>query len=125
MPVTEVDRLYGEYRIAGLTAGWPFAAGDERFRLPEPADPVERIAQSYYQGRSQWPDAMRDLLDHYRSRSDAAEASRVAVLLAEAFPYLEEDQRTAADLLHQAGRPDAVVYGRRVQERRASIDSGD
>ena len=125
MPVTEVDRLYGEYRIAGLTAGWPFAAGDERFRLPEPADPVERIAQSYYQGRSQWPDAMRDLLDHYRSRGDAAEASRVAVLLAEAFPYLEEDQRTAADLLHQAGRPDAVVYGRRVQERRASIGSGD
>jgi hypothetical protein len=49
----------------------------------------------------------------------------VAVLLAEAFPYLEEDQRAAADLLHRAGRSDAGVYGRRVQERRASIVPGD
>lgn len=125
VPVTEVDRLYGEYRVAILTAGWPFSRTNERYRLPPPADAIERIAHDYLQARRPWPEAMRELLDHYRSHGDAAEASRVAVLLAEAFPYQPEDQRAAADLLRRAGRSDAAVYGRRVQERRASIVVGD
>jgi lysophospholipase L1-like esterase len=116
MPVTEVDRLYGEYRIAGLTAGWPFSERNERFRPPPPAGPVERIAQSFYRGRYPWPDAMRELLDHYRTQGETDEAARVAVLLAEAFPYRPQDQRTAAELLEKAGRPDAELYRRRAGE---------
>lgn len=119
MPVTAVDRLYGEYRIARLTAGWPFAETAERFRLPRPADPVERIAQDLVQGRQPWPDAMRELLDYYRSRGQTAEAARVAVLLAEAFPWQAEDQRAAAELLRRSGRPDYEVYRRRSRERPA------
>lgn len=113
VPVTEVDRLYGEWRIGGLTADWPFADTPRRFEVPPPANEVEAIAEDYLRGRVQWPDAMRALLDHYRHRGDRVEAARVAVLLAEAFPHRRDDQRAAAAALAAAGRPDAEVYRRR------------
>jgi lysophospholipase L1-like esterase len=112
LPVTEVDRLYGEYRIRHLTAGWPFSRGDGRWQPPPATDRVERIAQGYYRGSYPWPDAMRELLDYYRRRNATAEAAKVAVLIAEAFPYRAEDQRTAAELLLAAGRTDHIVYRR-------------
>jgi tetratricopeptide (TPR) repeat protein len=116
VPVTEVDRLYGEWRIGGLTAEWPFTDTPRRFEVPEPADEVEGIAVDYLRGRMQWPDAMRDLLDHYRQRGDHVEAARVAVLLAEAFPHRRDDQLAAAEALAAAGRDDAAVYRRRAGE---------
>lgn len=121
MPVTEVDRLYGEYRVARLTAGWPFSRGEGSYRLPRPEGPIERIAQGIVQGRHPWPDAMRRLLDHYRSEENLEEASKVAALLADAFPYRLEDQRTAAELLRRVGRPDHRVYRRRLEERQAQL----
>jgi lysophospholipase L1-like esterase len=126
MPVTAVDRFYGEYRIASLTSGWPFAKQDKEYKVPEaPADPLERIAEALYNNRYGWPDAMRELLRHYRRDGRTAEAAKVAVLLAEAFPYRAEDQRVAADLLRQAGRSDFTVYERRAHERRAASRPGE
>lgn len=110
IPVTEVDRLYGEYRIRYLTSDWPFTKRKEPFRIGPAADRVERIAQEYYRGSHEWPDAMRKLLEHYRTTDDLAEAARVAVLLAEAFPHEAERQLVAAELLHQTGRPEGRVY---------------
>jgi hypothetical protein len=107
IPVTEVDRLYGEWRARYLMSDWPFTERRKPFRIPPPSDPIEEIAESYYRGRLQWPDAMRLLLEHYRSAGNDSEAARVAVLLAEAFPNRVEDQRAAA--LLAAGRPDAAA----------------
>lgn len=123
MPVTEVDRLYGEYRIAGLTAGWPFTNGEGRFRPPPATNTEERIAQAYYRGDYPWPDAMHELLDYYRSQRAVAPAARVAALLADAFPYRPEDQRAAAELLREAGRSDAAVYARDLAS--ALVTGGD
>lgn len=113
VPVTAVDRLYGEWRAKYLMSDWPFTDRKQPFRIPPPADPVEEIAESFYRGRVQWPDAMRLLLDHYRATGNKPEAARVAVLLAEAFPHRADDQRAAAELLRAAGRSDAAVYRRR------------
>lgn len=115
IPVTEVDRLYGEYRIANLTSDWPFSERKKPFRIKPAANRIEKIAQRYYRGRYEWPDAMRELLDHYRSVGDHSEAAKVAVLLAEAFPNRAEDQRVAAELLLAAQRPEAGVYRRRAR----------
>lgn len=120
-PVTEVDRLYGEYRIKTLTAGWPFGNGEGRYR-PLPAEnPQERIAQAFYRGDYPWPDAMRELLDYYRSKGATAEAAKVAALLADAFPYVAEDQQAAAELLQAAGRSDYQVYQRLIDERETAV----
>jgi tetratricopeptide (TPR) repeat protein len=121
MPVTEVDRLYGEDRIAGLTAGWPFSDGEGRFRPPPATNSVERIAQNLYRGSYPWPDAMRELLDYYRSQGATAEAAKVAALLADAFPYRPQDQRAAAELLRDAGRADYRTYQRRLDDSRAAV----
>jgi lysophospholipase L1-like esterase len=126
LPVTEVDRIFGEYRVHHLTAGWPFSQGSGRWELPDPADRVEQIAQEYFRGLYPWPDAMRELLDHHRRFGETAEAARVAVLIAEAFPYRPEDQRVASDLLRRAGRADYRVYQRRLlQDRQAAVLTGD
>jgi tetratricopeptide (TPR) repeat protein len=117
IPVTAVDRLYGEWRARYLTSDWPFSEQREPFQLPLANDPVERIAASYYGGSDDWPSAMRRLLAYYRSIGDRTEAARVAVLLAEAFPNRAEDQQIAAEMLRAAGRSDAAVYLR--QQRRA------
>ncbi|HEX6201549.1 MAG TPA: hypothetical protein VF100_01020, partial [Thermoanaerobaculia bacterium] len=115
MPVTEVDRLYGEQRIGGLTADWPFTDTPRRFSPPEPANEVEAIAEDYLRGRRAWPDAMRELLVVHRRDGETAEAARVAVLLAEAFPHRADDQWAAAAALAAAGRSDAAVYRRRAE----------
>jgi hypothetical protein len=127
LPVTAVDRLFGEYRVRKLTAGWPFTRdGGARFELPPARDRVERIAQGYYQGSQPWPDAMRDLLDHYRAEREHEEAARVAVLLAEAFPHRAQDQLEAARLLHRAGRSDYEIYHRRAREQhRPTVVAGN
>jgi lysophospholipase L1-like esterase len=120
IPVTEVDRLYGEWRARYLMSDWPFTEQQEPFWLPPAAGRVEEIAQEYYRGSCEWPEAMRRLLAHYRSAGDVTEAARVAVLLAEAFPNRADDQRAAAEALLTAGRPDDVVYRRRALEMASS-----
>ena len=120
MPVTEVDRLYGEWRIAGLTSDWPFTETRRPYELPRPRSEVEAIARQYLRGRLPWPAAMRDLLAHYRDVGDPAEAARVAVLLAEAFPHRRDDQLAAARALAAAGRSDAEVYRRRAARQGAA-----
>jgi lysophospholipase L1-like esterase len=113
IPVTEVDRLYGQWRARYLTSDWPFTDRKRPFRLGRANGRVEEIAQSYYRGVYEWPDAMRLLLDHYCAVGDKPETARVAVLLAEAFPNRAEDQWAAAEALRAAGRPDSDVYRRR------------
>ena len=118
IPLTEVDRLYGEHRIGKLTSDWPFTEQPRRYRVPQPENRVQRIARGYFRGTYPWPEAMRRLLDHYRAEGELEEAARVARLLADAFPYHREDQETAAELLRRTGRPDFHIYVRRARERR-------
>jgi len=121
IPVTEVDRLYGEWRARYLMSDWPFTDEKESFWLPPVTNRVEEIAEEYYRGSVEWPQAMRRLLDHYRCAGNVAEAARVAVLLAEAFPNRMEDQRAAAEALRAAGRADAVVYRRRALDVASAV----
>jgi lysophospholipase L1-like esterase len=121
IPLTEVDRLYGEYRIALLTSDWPFTEESRRYRVPEPQNQVERIARGFFRGTYPWPEAMRRLLDHYRSEDRIEEAAKVAALLADAYPYDRDDQATAAELLREIGRPDFEVYLRRGGDRQAAV----
>jgi len=113
MPVTAVDRLYGEWRARYLASDWPFTNRGKPFRLGPITDRVTEIAQDYYLGRYEWPEAMRLLLAHYRSAGDRTETARVAAILAEAFPNRADDQRAAFEALRAAGRSDADIYRRR------------
>jgi tetratricopeptide (TPR) repeat protein len=114
-PVTEVDRLYGEWRAQFLMSDWPFRKQKVTFRIPNARTKTEEIAAAYYRQRISWSKAMRLLLEHYRRKGNTTEAAKVSVLLAEAFPYRVVDQRAAFELLHQSSRSEAAIYLKRAQ----------
>ena len=88
----------------------------EPFRIGPAARYVVRIAEKYYRGSYKWPNAMRKLLDHYRTTHDVNEAAKVAVLLAEAFPHDAKRQLVAAELLNQARRSEGEALARILSE---------
>lgn len=110
IPVTAVDRLAGEYRVARLKLDWPFEKSLQPFELPEPTDDIDRIAQQWFSKQLTWADAMNQALKIYQQRGDIRNAARVAVNMAEAFVQLESAQFAAGQLLMRDGRPDSAVH---------------
>jgi tetratricopeptide (TPR) repeat protein len=122
IPVTEVERLSGEYEIARLTSEWPFVDQDIDYELPEATTPVVQIAQRYFWRRIEWPEAMRKLYAHYRSVGGDQRAAKVAVLLARAYPYAARQQAMAARALLRGALPLAGVYLGRAVELASTSD---
>jgi tetratricopeptide (TPR) repeat protein len=104
-PTTEIDRLAGEFRIAVLINDWPFVPQQRGVELPAPRDEIERIAHAWFADRIGWPAAMTEALAVYQRRGDLTEAARVAVNVADAFPYADNPQWIAGRLLIRADAP--------------------
>jgi len=114
MPLTEVDRLHGEYRVATLRNDWPFVAERRPTQLPAPTSRIEEIAQSWFAGGMNWAEAMNEALAEYQRTGNDAEAARVTVNLADAFINSAQAQYTAGRQLLQADQaPRALRYLRR------------
>jgi tetratricopeptide (TPR) repeat protein len=121
IPVTAVDRLHGEYRVAALLNDWPFVPERRPTTLPAPADRVEEIAQSWFAGRLGWIEAMNEALAWYQQQGNDGEAARVAANLAEAFVTSAEAQAAAGRLLLKANEP---ARGQRFLRRAVTLDGG-
>ncbi len=104
-PLTEVERLAGEYRVARLMTDWPFHDERQPLVLPEPTTEPERIARRWFDGGIEWAEAMNEALRHYQRAGEWIEASRVAVNVATAFPFRPDAQVVAGSLLLRAGAP--------------------
>ncbi len=102
-PVTRIDELAAGYRLERLLADWPFQQSRQRVSLPPATTPLEQIAQAWYLKRLSWPDAMNRALVYYQQQGDTANASRVALNLAEAFHFLGNVQYIAGQLLAERG----------------------
>jgi tetratricopeptide (TPR) repeat protein len=110
IPVTEIDRLHGEYRVAMLKNDWPFVAERVPTNLPAPASRIEQIAQAWFAGRLSWLEAMNEGLAAYQQDANHAEAARIAVNVADAIVNAAEPQYTAGRLLLQAGQPERGLH---------------
>jgi tetratricopeptide (TPR) repeat protein len=119
IPVTEVDRLHGEYRVAVLRNDWPFVAKRQDTNIPAATDRIEEIAQAWFVGKVSWTDAMNEALTEYQQQGNLAEAARVAVNLADAFVTSAEAQYKAGGLLL---RTDAAARGLHYMSRAATLD---
>jgi Flp pilus assembly protein TadD len=114
LPVSEVDRWFGEYKVLQITSGWPFREGPREMRLPPAATAGERLAQLLYSERTDWPRAQEALRQHYREAGDAGAYTHVTQILAEAFPATATLQYEAAAALVAQGRTlDALRHARR------------
>lgn len=117
LPVSEVDRLFGEYKVLRIKSGWPFAPTWTAPQLPPPASEPERLAQDLYFERISWPEAQDQLRRHYQATGDRTGYARVTTILADAFPFAGQLQFQSAAALIELRRPlDALRYSRRAVE---------
>jgi len=117
MPVSDIDRFLGDYKVLRIKAGWPFSDGRTPVTLPAPASEAERLAQELYHERISWPEAHDRLRRHYQAQGDRAGFAHVTAILADAFPFTGSLQFETAAALIELGRPrDAVRYSRRGTE---------
>lgn len=121
IPVTEVDRLNGEYRVATLRNDWPFVPERRPTTLPAPANRIEEIAQSWFAGRVSWMEAMNEALAAYQAEGNFTEAARVAVNLADALVNAAEPQFVAGRLLLRSEQP---ARGLQYLRRAVALDGG-
>jgi hypothetical protein len=117
IPITNVDRLNGNYQVLHLKGDWPFPEGavaEPRPRIPGHPSREEQIAHDLYREKITWTTAMRRLLAHYENERDRSRAAQVAVLLADTHQYEEAPQVRAGTLALEVHRyRDAVRLFRR------------
>ncbi len=104
-PLSEIERLAGEYRVARLKTDWPFHETRQPLELPEPESEPERIARAWFDGELEWAEAMNRGLRYYQQAGEFDEAARIAVNLATAFPFRADAQAVAGGLLLRADAP--------------------
>jgi tetratricopeptide (TPR) repeat protein len=119
LPVTEVDRLQGQYRVELLKNDWPFVPERRAVTLPAPANRIEEIAQLWFAGRLDWLQAMGQALTWYEQQGNDTEAARVAVNLADAVINAADPQYVAGRQLLKANDP---ARGERYLRRAIRLD---
>jgi tetratricopeptide (TPR) repeat protein len=114
MPVSDVDRYLGDYKVLRIKAGWPFAPSYQSPSLPTPVSEGARLAQELYHERITWPQAQDALRKYYRAAGDARGHAHVTAILADAFPFAGSLQfETAAALIELGRAREALRYSRR------------
>ncbi len=122
VPVSEVDRLFGEYKILRITAGWPFADPPVTPAIPAPRNEVERLARRLYDQQVNWTQANDQARKLYRIAGNQHEYTRVTLILADAFPFIAQAQYEAGTALIRAQRaPEAAAYLRRAVEQAPGV----
>jgi tetratricopeptide (TPR) repeat protein len=104
IPLSAVDQRFGEYKLIRLMNDWPFTVPARPTVLPPPRGIEEELAQAMYRRELDWAQAHDRLKRHYRVQGRPEEHLRVALILADAFPFLPQPQREAAEALLAAGR---------------------
>ncbi|MBT8135719.1 MAG: SGNH/GDSL hydrolase family protein [Gammaproteobacteria bacterium] len=98
-PISRIEQLQGHYRVQGLLHDWPFVPERQPWQLPLPAGREQEIAQAWYRSEIDWIQAMNHGLVHYQQTGDYAEAARVAVNIADSFPFEAQPQHVAGMML--------------------------
>ncbi|MEM9056466.1 MAG: tetratricopeptide repeat protein [Pseudomonadota bacterium] len=118
IPVSQVDRLFGEYKLQRVLNDWPFMPTARSAEPPAPTNAVENLAYQMYHRRIGWLQAMDQLGRYYAGQGNAIEQTRVALILADALPFGVEQQFAAGAALVRAERaPEALRYLERALER--------
>jgi tetratricopeptide (TPR) repeat protein len=117
VPVSEVDRWLGEYKMQRVRSAWPFVEQGEPMPLPVADSEPERIAQELFRQRIDWAEAHELLRRYFLGAGNQAEYARTTLILADAFPFTGPYQFDAAAALIALGRhADALRYAQRAVE---------
>lgn len=97
-PLTKVDEIYADYKIAQLTSDYPFVESKQSVKKPSANDEITRIAIDRIDGNS-WINTQQTLFEYYQKTQQLAKAANIAGLLFDAIP-LEPKVARAASLLY-------------------------
>ncbi len=111
IPVSDIDRHFGDYKVLRIMADWPFTEAAREPRLPPPTDAASRLAHELYGQRINWAQAHDRLRKEYLRGGNTVGAVQIALILADAFPFLAKSQYDAGAALLATGRAaEAVRY---------------
>jgi tetratricopeptide (TPR) repeat protein len=111
LPLSRAEELFGEYKLLRLKNDWPFADPPRETVLPPAQGLEDELAQALYRQQIDWARMQDRLKQHYRAQGNRDEYLRLALILADAFPFIAAAQRDAGEALRAAGRPmQAVRY---------------
>ena len=114
LPVSEIDRWLGDYKVRKIQGTWPFVTEAREFRLPPAVSEAERLAQALFRQQIDWPEAQDRLRRYDQAAGNTAEYAKLTTILADAFPFSGSLQFESAAALIAERRPhDALRYGRR------------
>jgi tetratricopeptide (TPR) repeat protein len=105
IPLSRAEERFGEYKLLRLKNDWPFADPPRETVLPTPDGVEEELAQALYRQEIDWATMQHRLKQHYRAVGEREEHLRLALILADAFPFIADAQREAGEALRSAGRP--------------------
>ncbi len=103
LQVTPLDMHRADYEIMRLTSDWPFRIPPEQPDYPPRNSEIEQLAYSVFTRRATWSDATEQLQAYFLQQEDTQAAARVAVMLADTYPYDTERQREAGEMAQSAG----------------------
>lgn len=86
IPVTKADRLYGEYKVAKLTADYPFTQHPKTVPAPDSSS-IEGDAVKRRLAGEDWLNLNRKLSPIYQREKDMNEGALISGLLADALPH--------------------------------------
>ena len=107
-PLSRIEELHGSYRLGALINDWPFVAQKKNYSPPHPRNPEQQIAQDWYSGKTDYLGAMNKALVHYQNTGDYEEAARIAINLADAFPFEAQPHFVAGMMLVKQTPPQGL-----------------
>lgn len=122
IPVSNIDRHFGDYKVLRIMADWPFTETTSEPNLPPPTDMASKLAHELYAQRLNWAQAHDRLRKDYLRTGNTEGAVQIALILADAFPFLAESQYDAGGALLTTGRAAEAV---RYLERTVSLRPDD
>lgn len=123
IPVTEIDDLAAGYRLRYLKSDWPFQEQRQPVVIEPPRDPAEQIAQAWFFGKIGWQQAMQQALAHYQTVGELDQATKIAINLADAFPFESRPHYVSGRLLLATGQPQRALNYLATAVRMAPTDS--
>jgi tetratricopeptide (TPR) repeat protein len=115
-PITQVDEILADYKIAKLTSDYPFTTDKKQVSKPIAADGISTIGLARINGTS-WVDTQRSLLDYYQQAKDYERAANAAATMFDAIPGQTSAARAASILYLRANiLPMAKYYALKAVE---------
>ena len=112
--LTEVDSLYGAFRVRQLTAAWPFAppgSADRTLDTLRGRSVPERLALDLLRSRKNWYEATDSLRAWHIGQGDLHDALKATLAIIQQYPFLPEPYARAGEILANQGRlQEARVY---------------